>query len=61
MTHRQQLEGLQSALAELTAALYRQAPAREAATLAEAVRHARSVAGDLGSERNAWRTWWSRR
>ena len=45
MTHRHQLEGLQSALAELTAALYRQAPAREAATLNEAVRHARERGG----------------
>jgi hypothetical protein len=61
MTYRQQLEGLQSALAELTAALYRQAPAREAATLNEAVRHARSVAGEMQHERNAWRTWWSQR
>ena len=61
MTYRQQLEGLQAALAELTAALYRQAPAREAATLNEAVRHARSVAGEMQRERNAWRTWWSQR
>jgi hypothetical protein len=61
MTYRQQLEGLQSALAELTAALYRQAPSREAATLNEAVRHARSVAGEMQRERNGLRTWWAQR
>jgi len=61
ITHRHQLEGLQSALAELTAALYRQTPAREVATLNEAVRHARSVAGEVQRERNAWRMWWSQR
>lgn len=54
LTHRHHLEGLQSALADLTAALYRQAPARDAAALAEAVRHAGEVAGDLQRERNAW-------
>ena len=54
LTHRHQLAGLQSALAEFTAALYRQAPARDAATLNEAARHALEVAGDLQSERNAW-------
>lgn len=59
--HRHQLEGLQSALAAFTAALYRQAPARDAATLAEAARHAIEVANDLQRERNTWRTWWSQR
>ncbi len=54
LTHRHQLAGLQSALADLTAALYRQAPARDAATLNEAVRHTIEVAHDLQRERNAW-------
>ena len=61
LMHRQHLEGLQQALAELTAALYRQTPTRDAATLNEAVRHAIEVASDLQRERNAWGTWWSRR
>ena len=61
LTHRQQLEGLQSALSDFTAALYRQAPARDAAVLNEAARHAREVANDLQRERNAWSTWWSQR
>lgn len=61
LTHRHQLEGLQSALADLTAASYRQSPVRDGAVLNEAVRHAAEVAGQLQTERNAWRTWWSRR
>lgn len=61
LAHRQHLEGLQSALADLTAALYRQTPVRDAATLSEAVRHALGVASDLQRDRNAWSTWWSRR
>jgi hypothetical protein len=61
MTHRHQLEGLQSALAELTAASYRQNPARDAATLNEAVRHAAATAGEIRRERNVWSTWWSQR
>jgi hypothetical protein len=61
LTHRDQLQGLQSALAELTAASYRQSPVRDAAVLNEAVRHAAEVAGQLQRERNAWSTWWSRR
>jgi hypothetical protein len=61
MTHRHQLEGLQSALAELTAASYKQAPVREAVVLNEAVRHAAATAGELQRERNAWSIWWSQR
>jgi len=61
LTHPHQLEGLQSALSDFTAALYRQAPARDAATLNEAARHASEVANNLQRERNAWRTWWSQR
>jgi hypothetical protein len=54
LTHRHQLEGLQHALADLTVALYRQTPSRDAATLNEAVRHAIEVARDLQRERDAW-------
>lgn len=61
MSHRHQLEGLQSGLAELTAASYKQAPVRETVVLNEAVRHAASTAGELRRERNAWGTWWSQR
>lgn len=70
MTYRHQLEGLQSALAELTAALYRQAPTRDAALLNEAVRHALSVADEVKRGDNLWSrlrqagregTWWSPR
>lgn len=56
LTRRQQLDGLQSALAAMTANLYQQAPVRDAATLDEATRHALSVARDLERERN----WWGR-
>ena len=61
LTRRQQLEGLQAALADLTAALYRQAPVRDAATLNEAARHGVSAARELERERNWWRSWWSQR
>lgn len=66
MTRRHHLQGLQSALQELTAALYRQAPVRDAATLGEAIRHAEEVAGDLRLEHNSWNrfrrgSWWSPR
>jgi hypothetical protein len=61
MSHRHQLEGLQSGLAELTAASYKQSPSRDAAVLNEAVRHAAATAGELQRERNAWGTWWSQR
>ena len=49
-----QLEGLQSGLAHLTAALYRQSPPREAGVLDEAVRHAISVAAEVAGERSWW-------
>ena len=61
LAHRHQLEGLQSALVAMTAALYHSAPVREATKLNEAARHAREVAADLQRERNAWGTWWSQR
>jgi hypothetical protein len=61
ITTRQQLEGLQSGLAELTSALYGQRLERDPAMLAEATRHGLSVAHDLARERSWWRTWWLRR
>jgi hypothetical protein len=57
LTRTQQIDGLRASLAMLTAAIYRRAPERDAASLDEAVRHAISVANDIASER----TWWSRR
>jgi hypothetical protein len=56
LTRGHQLEGLQSGLAHLTAALYRQSPSREAVVLDEAVRHAISVATEVAGERS----WWNR-
>jgi len=56
VTRGHQLEGLQSGLYELTRALYRQTPDRDAGTLDEAVRHAVSVAKAVAEERS----WWSR-
>lgn len=50
------LAGLQSGLADFTAALYRQSPSRDAAVLNEATRHAISVAREVAAERS----WWSR-
>jgi hypothetical protein len=61
MTRRQQFEGLQSGLAELTSALYRRTPVREPLVLDEAVRHGISVAREIERERNWWSTWWSQR
>ncbi len=61
VTRGHHLEGLQSGLADFTAALYRQSPSREAVVLNEAVRHAISVARDVAAERNWWSTRWARR
>lgn len=61
LTRGHHLEGLQSGLAHLTAALYRQSPSREAAVLNEAVRHAISVAREVAAERSWWKTRWARR
>ena len=58
-TRQLQLEGLQSGLAALSAALYRKDPSHDAAALDEAVRHAQSVAKDVAAERSAWS--WARR
>ena len=60
-TRLQQLEGLQTGLSTLTAALYRQAPARDAATIDEAVRQAIAVAKDIARERSWLSTQWARR
>ncbi len=57
LTRGHHLEGLQSGLALLTAALYRQSPSREPAELNEAVRHAISVARELAAERSWWKSW----
>jgi hypothetical protein len=56
-TRRQQLNGLQSAMTALTLALYRKERARDGAALDEAVRHAKSVAGEIARERNWWSRW----
>lgn len=56
-TRQQQLESLQSGLTSLTAALYRQAPSRDAGELDDAVRHALGLAHDLARERSAWTVW----
>ena len=61
VTRGHHLEGLQSGLADFTAALYRQSPSREAVVLNEAVRHAISVATDVAAERSSWSTRWARR
>ena len=51
LTRAHQLDGLRAALALLTAALYRREPARDAAALDDAVRHALGMAGDVPSWR----------
>jgi hypothetical protein len=56
-TRQQQLEGLQFGIAALTSALYREQPARESATLDEAVRHAQTVAQAVAAERHWWKPW----
>jgi hypothetical protein len=56
-TRQQQLEGLQSGLAALTAALYQKTPARDAATIDEAVQQAIGVGRDIASERSWLKTW----
>ena len=61
LTRAQQIEGLRGSLAALTAAVYRRAPERDAASLDEAVRHAISVAKDIARERSWLRTKWRRR
>lgn len=60
-TRRQQLEGLQSALTTLSMALYRKEPARDGASIDEALRHVASVAREIAQERNWWRSRWARR
>jgi hypothetical protein len=60
-TRRQQLDGLQSGLATLTAALYRKEPTHDGAELDDAVRHAHGVAKDIAAERSWIQTQWARR
>ena len=60
-TRRQQLAGLQSAIAALTAALYRKEPVRDSSTLDDSIRHAISVARDIAQERSWWKSLWARR
>ena len=60
-TRQQQLEGLESALATLTAALYRREPTRDAAALAAAVNHAQAVGRDVAAERSWIKGLWARR
>ena len=52
LTRTQQIDGLRGALATLTAALYRRAPERDAASLDEAARHAISLANDIAGQRS---------
>jgi hypothetical protein len=55
-TRQQQLEGLESALRVLTAALYEKEPRRDPGALDEAARHAEGVAESIAAERSWWRT-----
>jgi hypothetical protein len=57
LTRTQQIDGLRGSLAMMTAAAYRRAPERDAASLDDAVRHAISVANDIASERTWWKSW----
>jgi hypothetical protein len=60
-TRQQQLEGLQSAIAAFTGALYRREPVRDSSTLDDAMRHAIAVAREIARERSWWSTLWARR
>ena len=60
-TRQQQLEGLQTGLSTLDAALYRKDPARDAAALDDSIRHAISVAKEIADERSWLKTRWARR
>jgi hypothetical protein len=60
-TRRQQLEGLQSALATMSNALYRKDAVRDASSLDEAVRHAIAVAKDVAAERRWQGMPWAKR
>ena len=52
LTRTQQIDGLRRSLATLTAAIYRRAPERDAASLDDAVRHAIGVANDIAGQRS---------
>ena len=60
-SRQQQMEGLQSAISEMTQALYRRQPAPDAAAIDDGVRHAITVAKEIASERSWWKTKWARR
>ena len=60
-TRRQQLDGLQSALATMANALYRKDAVRDAASLDEAVRHAVAVAKTVAVERRWQGMPWAKR
>ncbi|HEX8030897.1 MAG TPA: hypothetical protein VF491_20635 [Vicinamibacterales bacterium] len=60
-TRQQQLVGLESALSEMTRALYRRDPARDSGAIGDGVRQAIGVANDIAAERSWWRTRWARR
>ena len=60
-TRQQQLEGLQASLATLANALYRKDPARDAASLDEATRHAIAAAKDLAAQRRWQGMPWAKR
>ena len=57
VTRGHHLEGLHRGLQLFSAALYKQAPARESAELNEAVRHALDVARAVTAERAWWKPW----
>ena len=59
-TRQHQLEGLESALATFTAALYTKEPSRDRAALDDAARHAETVAKDIAAERSWWKEQWAR-
>jgi hypothetical protein len=56
-THAQRLDQLGSALATLTAAMYRRSPDRDATRLDDAVRQVIAVAREVASERGGWNPW----
>lgn len=51
-TRARQIDGLRGSLALLTAAIYRRAPERDAASIDDAVRHAIGVANDIAGQRS---------
>jgi hypothetical protein len=60
-TRHQQLEGLESALTTLTAALYRREPERDPTAIEAATKHAQGVAKEIAAERSWLKELWARR